>query len=145
MKVKVIADELGNVITQTENPEIGYVRFEQQTNCFSGNWMKNQKRTALIFGKINDLAACGLNANDELDGKIVIEESFIPFNSKNSERELKKAGETGIICRVDDQPIYRRSRFTQNLNEQDILIQHTNTDEIRESLEAMKSLNIVLS
>jgi hypothetical protein len=107
--------------------------------------MKNQKRTALIFGKINDLATCGLNPNDELDGKIVIEESFIPFNSKNSERELKKAGETGIICRVNDQPIYRRSRFTQNLNEQDILIQHTNTDEIRESLEAMKSLNIVLS
>lgn len=144
-KVTVTADELGNVICASLNPEIGYIKLEQQVNSFNGNWVKNQKRTALIFGKIEDLRLLDLTANQQLDGKIIIEESFVPFNVKNAEREMKMAGETGIHCHVDGQPIYRRSRYTKNINEQDTFIQHTNTEEIKEALAAMKSVNVVLS
>jgi len=144
MKVKIIGDDLGNVISQTENPEIGYIRIEQTSSSFSQNWVKNQKRTALIFGKHEDLTALNLKKDDEVSGKIVVQESFVPFNSKNSENELKKAGNTGVVCRVGDQPIYRRSYFTQDLNEHDVLIQHDNVDEIREAAEAMKSISISL-
>ncbi len=144
-KVTVTADELGNVICASLNPEIGYIKLEQQVNSFNGNWVKNQKRTALIFGKIEDLRLLDLTANQQLDGKIIIEESFVPFNVKNAEREIKMAGETGIHCHVDGQPIYRRSRYTKNINEQDTFIQHTNTEEIKEALAAMKSVNVVLS
>lgn len=144
-KVTVTADELGNVICASLNPEIGYIKLEQQVNSFNGNWVKNQKRTALIFGKIEDLRLLDLTANQQLDGKIIIEESFVPFNVKNAEREMKMAGETGIHCHVDGQPIYRRSRYTKNINEHDTFIQHTNTEEIKEALAAMKSVNVVLS
>jgi len=137
-KVVVTADELGNVITSSLNEDIGYIRLEQDSTVILGNWIKNQKRSCLIFGKITDLQALNFKPGQELDGKIVVEESFMPFNSKNSEKELKIAGETGVICRVDDQPIYRRTRYSTNSQDQDILIQHNNTEEIREAIDSMK-------
>ena len=91
-----------------------------------------------------DLKAFNLNPNQELDGKIVVEESFIPFNPNNAERELKMAGDTGIPCLVDGQPIYRRTRYTTNLTEQDVLIQHNNTEDIREAINAAKELSLVI-
>jgi hypothetical protein len=143
-KVKVQADELGNVITPTANPEIGYIKLEQKSNIINGNWVKNQKKTCLIFGKFEELAEFNFTKDQELDGQIIIEESFIPFNEKNAEREIKMAGDTGIPCLLDGQPIYRRQRYTTNMNEQDILIQHNNTAEIREAIEANKELNLIL-
>ena len=143
-KVKVQADELGNVITPTANPEIGYIKLEQKSNIINGNWVKNQKKTCLIFGKFDELKEFNFKKDQELDGQIIIEESFIPFNEKNAEREMKMAGNTGVPCLLDGQPIYRRQRYTTNMNEQDILIQHNNTAEIREAIEANKELNLIL-
>lgn len=137
-KVVVTADELGNVITSSLNEDIGYIRLEQDSTVILGNWIKNQKRSCLIFGKITDLQALNFKPGQELDGKIVVEESFMPFNSRNSEKELKIAGETGVICRVDDQPIYRKTRYSTNSQDQDVLIQHNNTEEIREAIDSMK-------
>jgi hypothetical protein len=143
-KVKVQADDLGNVIIPTANPEIGYIKLEQKSNIINGNWVKNQKKTCLIFGKFEELAEFNFTKDQELDGQIIIEESFIPFNEKNAEREMKMAGNTGVPCLLDGQPIYRRQRYTTNMNEQDILIQHNNTAEIREAIEANKELNLIL-
>ena len=143
-KVKVQADDLGNVIIPTANPEIGYIKLEQKCNIINGNWVKNQKKTCLIFGKFEELAEFNFTKDQELDGQIIIEESFIPFNEKNAEREMKMAGNTGVPCLLDGQPIYRRQRYTTNMNEQDILIQHNNTAEIREAIEANKELNLIL-
>lgn len=145
-KVTVTADELGNVITQSLNPDIGYVRIEQQIKTIGlNNWVKNEKRSALIFGKIEDLQAFGFKENQELDGKIIVDESLQPFNPATAEREMKMAGNTGIYCRVDDQPIYRRTRFTTNMDDQDTLIQHTNVDEIREAIAAMNEIQKAVS
>ena len=143
-KVKVTADELGNVITPTANPEIGYIKLEQKSNIINGNWIKNQRKTCLIFGKFEELQDFGFKKDDELDGNIIIEESFIPFNENNAEKEMKMAGSTGIPCLLDGQPIYRRQRYTTNLNETDILIQHNNTAQIKEAIEANKELNLIL-
>lgn len=143
-KVKVTADELGNVIAPTVNPEIGYIKLEQNTNIINGNWIKNQRKTCLIFGKFEELKEFGFKKDDELDGNIIIEESFIPFNENNAEKEMKMAGNSGIPCLVDGQPIYRRQRYTTNLNETDILIQHNNVAEIKEAIEANKELNLIL-
>lgn len=144
-KVRVVADELGNPIVQTSNPEIGYVKLEQNVKTFENGWLRNQKRTALIFGKIEDLKSFNFKQNQELDGKIVINESFTPFNASNAERELKIAGKTGIHCHVDGQPIYRISRYTTNLEEQDVFIQHNNTEEIREALQNLKESESVMA
>lgn len=146
-KVRVTADELGNVITQSLNPEIGYIRIEQQLHTIGlNNWVKNERRSALIFGNIKDLAVLNFKKDQLLDGKIVVDESLQPFNPETAEREMKLAGSTGVVCRVDDQPIYRRTRYTMNMDEQDTLIQHNNTEEIKEALSSLKAIDkLVLS
>ena len=65
-------------------------------------------------GLVEDLKEMNLYAGQGLDGKIIIEESLEPFNKKNPERDLKVAGETGIVCTLGGLPIYRRTKFTFN-------------------------------
>ena len=87
--------------------------------------------SALIIGSILDLQLTGFYAGQKLDGKIVIEESLTPFNEKNAEREIKIAGDTGILCTVEGQPIYRRTRFSYNANIPDVFVKHDNIEELR--------------
>jgi hypothetical protein len=141
-KVVVTADATGNVIgISKNNPEYGYVRVEQNvTQVNDRGWLRNVKRSALVKGKVSDLIEAGLNAGKTLPGKIVVVESFQPFNPENPDRDLKIAGDTGIICRVDDEPIYRQTFYTTNENAVDDLIMHTNADEIREVQAAKKAI-----
>jgi hypothetical protein len=67
-------------------------------------------------------------------------ESFQPFNQENPDRDLKIAGDTGVICRVDDEPIYRQTFYTTNENAVDELIMHTNANEIREVQAAKRAI-----
>ena len=43
------------------------------------------------------------------------------------------AGDTGIVCCVDGQPIYRKTFFTKDQTAEDVLIAHDNGDAIREA------------
>ena len=67
-----------------------------------------------------------------------------PFNKKNPDRDLKVAGKTGIVCRLEGSPIYRRTRFTFNDQANDTWVQHDNVSELRsayqeeEKVSAMK-------
>jgi hypothetical protein len=145
-KVVVAADANGNVIgVSKNNPEYGYVRIEQTVNQINDRgWLRIVKRSALVKGLVKDLIEAGFTAGKELPGKIVVVESFQPFNTENPDRDLKIAGDTGIICRVDDEPIYRQTFYTSNPEAVDVLIMHTNTEEIREvqaSLKAVESLS----
>jgi hypothetical protein len=141
-KVKVTADVNGNVLTvSSNNPEYAWIFVEQTTVQFDNGWMKNVLRKARINGKKNELVDAKFEAGQEIPGKIVILESLIPFNNEEPDRDLKIAGKTGIICRYEDQPIYRQSFFTTNLNSFDELITHTNRDEIREVMLAQKMLS----
>jgi hypothetical protein len=144
-KVTVTADPSGNVVgVSTNNPEFGFIRVEQvATQINDEGWLKHVRRSALIKGKVEDLVECGYQANQEIPGKIVVRESLEPFNPTNPDKDLKLAGSTGIICRIDDQPIYRNTFFTTNLNSQDEFIMHDNGDEIRDvqgAQRAMKSI-----
>jgi hypothetical protein len=141
-KVTVTADQNGNIIGISQNnPEYGYLRIEQNvTQIDQKGWLKNVKRSTLIKGKVADLSASGLKAGSQLPGKIVVIESLTPFNQENPERDLKIAGDSGIICRIDDQPIYRQTFYTPDVNAVDELIMHNNTDEIREVIEATRAL-----
>lgn len=140
--VKVAADKNGNVIGVSENnPEYGYIRIEQvATQINNEGWLRNVKRSALIKGKVEDLVECAYQEGEVLPGKIIVVESFKPFNSLNPDRDLKIAGSTGIICRVDDQPIYRQTFYTTNVNAVDELITHDNTEEIKEVLAAQRAM-----
>lgn len=141
-KVRVTADQNGNIIGVSQNnPEYGYIRVEQDANQINPNgWLRITRRSALIKGTVRDLLAAGFTKDTVLPGKIVVKESFFPFNLENPDKNLKLAGDTGVICRVGDQPIYRDTFYTADETAQDELIMHTNTDEIREVQAAHKSL-----
>ena len=94
-------------------------------------FLRSKVVTALIPGQIESLQLMDFYAGQSLDGKIVIEESLQPFNKKTPERDLKVAGSTGIVCNVDGAPIYRRTKFSFDVNAQDTYVKHTNTEEIK--------------
>lgn len=142
-KVKVTADKHGNVIgVSMNNPEYGYIRVEQivlQIN--NDGWLRRAKRSALIKGKVEDLVECNYKENDEIPGQIIVKESLTPFNPQNPDKDLKIAGETGLVCRIDDQPIYRQSFYTTNLSLSDELLTHNNSGEIKDYNQAKKVLD----
>jgi hypothetical protein len=144
-RVTVTADQNGNVVGVSQNnPEYGYIRVEQvATQINEQGWLRNVKRSALIKGKVEDLVATGYREGSVLPGKIVVVESLTPFNPENPDRDLKIAGSTGIICRVDDQPIYRQSFYTTNPNAYDQLLSHNNSTEIREVMSAQQLMSLL--
>lgn len=141
-KVKVTADPNGNIITVSQNPEYGYIRVSQDVCEFSiDGWLRLRTRSALVHGRMVDLEAANFYDNQELPGKIVVKESHIPFDLDNPDRNLKVAGDSGVICRVGDQPIYRQTFYTQDPHAYDEFIRHDNKEEIREVNTANKIMN----
>ena len=134
-QVNIIADDMGNVVRQSNtNSEYGYVRLTQKRVTFgSGGWVKSSNLSTLIHGKLEDLQEMDFKANEVLTGKIVIREQLEPFSSNDPDRDYKYAGDTGIICCIDGQPIYRKTFFVPNVIAEDILLSHTNGDDIREA------------
>lgn len=145
-KVRVVAcDSNGNIIkVSRNNPEYGSIRVESSHIEFTtGGWLRHVRRTAFINGKVEDLKNADLSADQELTGKIIVQESLTPFYEENPDIHLKVAGESGIVCRLDDQPIYRRSVFTPDVTAKDELIQHTNREEISSAIRAGRELSKV--
>lgn len=142
-KVVITADENGNIISVSpNNPEYGSIRVESVVNQINNQgWLKPVKRTAFIKGLIKDLHDANFKSGQVLPGRIIVKESFAPFNPINPEKNLKIAGETGIVCRVDDQPIYRQTFYTEDSNAQDELITHNNGEEIREVQAATRTMS----
>lgn len=144
-KVTVTADKNKNIITVSpNNPEFGWLTLEQEVfEINDRGWLKSTKRTALVHGKVDDLKKAGYKEGTELPGKIVVLESLTPFSLENPDRDLKVAGKSGVICRVEDEPIYRKSFYTGNQNISDEFVAHTNVEEIRQVMEAQKMLNLI--
>lgn len=134
-KVTVVADDNGNVIRQSKNPEIGYVRVTQDAVNYSANgWVQRKTRSALILGNIDDLKELKFKDGQELDGKIIVKEAIEPFSAEDPDRHLKIAGETGIICcNKDGEPIYRTTFYDATGLQEDELVPHANGDAIRKA------------
>lgn len=143
--VKVVADATtGAVVRVSEtNPEFSSVRLEQvRTVIGNNNFIERKVVSTLLQGATADLTAMGFYAGQELPGTIVIEESLTPFNKKTPERDLKVAGETGIVCTVGGQPIYRRAVYSTASNAQDTLIKHDNVEQLRSAYAQANSAGI---
>jgi hypothetical protein len=134
-KVRVVADEFGNVVNiSPNNPEYGYVRLEQEVHQISeSGWLRVVRRSTLLKGLVTDLVNAKFTQGMPLPGKIIVKESLEPFNSENPEKHLKVAGDTGIVCNIGGEPIYRDTFYTRNESAEDILIMHDEdcADEIR--------------
>ena len=134
-KVNILADDMGNVVRQSStNSEFGHVRLQQTRVTFgNGGWVKKSNISTLLHGKLEDLQELGLESMDSLPGKIVIKEQLEPFSKTDPDRDYKKAGETGIICCVDGQPIYRKTFFVADTTAEDVLIAHNNGQAIKDA------------
>jgi hypothetical protein len=132
-KVIVTADATTNaVINVSENPEWGYLRVQQVRTMIDDNgFLKRKSVSAIVPALLEDLQASGFFAGQQLDGKILVEESLEPFNKKTPERDLKVAGETGIVCTFGGLPIYRRTKYSLDGLATDTLIKHDNVEELR--------------
>ena len=138
---QVSLDEQGNAIRVSKNnPEFAHVRITQSRVLFSPNgWVNKKTLSTLVHGKLEDLQEMGFNSNAPLSGKIVVKEQTDPFNEKDPKRDLKMAGDTGIVCTKlnletgEEQPIYRRTFYDASGTIEDTYISHTNSDEIREA------------
>jgi hypothetical protein len=139
-KVKVMAaDATGSVISKSENnKDYGYIRLEQTRLVINENtnFMEPKTLSVLIHGTIDNLKKAGYYAGQELPGVIVVKESTEPFNKINPERDLKVAGNTGIVCTVNGQPIYRKTVYSQTSSSEDVLVKHDNTEQLRAAYEA---------
>ena len=128
-------DELGNVVRQSKNnSEYGYVRLQQDRVTYSnGGWLKRSNVSTLLHGKVEDFDAIGIKDQKELTGKIIIKEQTTPFSNNDPDRDLKYAGDTGVICCAHGEPIYRKTFFVADPNAQDVYVAHDNGDAIREA------------
>lgn len=133
-KVKVCAFEGKVVVPNANNPEYGSIRVEQNVTSFNGGFMETKKRSAFLNGKTEELkawaASNGITEGSLIDGHIAIKESLEPIISERPDFGYKLAGDTGVVCKVDGQPIYRQSIFSQT-EQDDTLLEHDNGDEIK--------------
>jgi hypothetical protein len=132
-KVRVTADAAGNVIVPSKNnSEWGHIRVEQTRMIIDDRGFARKKTvSALIPGTINDLKGFGWSKDQEVEGKIVVKERLDAFNTEEPERDYKIAGDTGIVCCQNGQPIYRKAFYTLNMNAYDETIEHTNGEDIK--------------
>jgi len=141
-KVNIIADDMGNVIRQSnKGSEYAFVRLQQERVTFgNNNWLKKSNISTLLQGKLEDLQSLQLDQMKSIPGKIVIREQLTPFNENDPDRDLKYAGDTGIICCQDGEPIYRKTFFVADVNAQDVLVAHTNGSDIKDANISMLDL-----
>jgi len=133
-KVKIVADATTGAVINVSpnNEEYGYVRVEQSRTVIDDNgFLRRKVVSTLVPGLLTELQAEGFYNGQELSGKIIIKESLTPFNEKTPEKDLKVAGDTGIVCKFESNPIYRKTQYTLASNAEDILIKHDNVDELR--------------
>jgi hypothetical protein len=132
-RVKVTANDKGQVVAPSENnSEYGHIRVTQDVVSIDERtgFVRKKMVSALIPGLVEDLKSFGWVNGQTINGKIVVRESLEAFNPNDPERDLKYAGDTGVICTLEGQPIFRKSFYTLNENAQDEKIQHDNTAEI---------------
>lgn len=132
-QVEVLADDMGNVVRLSKNnPDYGYIKLGYNSITIGkGGWLKPRNLTSIILGNTEDLIMYSKTIGKSLPGKIVVKESLNPFNKKDPNRDLKYAGDTGVVCCVDGQPIYRKTEYVSDLSIEDTLINHDNGDDIR--------------
>jgi hypothetical protein len=125
------------IVVSQNSPEFGYVRLQQVRTVIDEKtqFLKRKVLNTLIHGEVEVLKECGYYAGQTLPGNILIQESFLPFNSKSPERDLKIAGTTGIVCVGRDtdgnvKPIYRRTMYSPS-STVDVTIDHINKEEIK--------------
>jgi hypothetical protein len=132
--VYVVGDPITKavVVQSKNNPDYGYVKVVQSRAMVgSDGFYRKIEVPALVHGYVSDLKHAGYYAGQQLSGRVVIKESLVPFNKESSEKDLKIAGDSGVVCSVNGSPIYRKTIYTEVASVEETLIAHDNIEEIR--------------
>lgn len=134
--VVVMGNEEGKVVTVSENnPEQGSIWLTQTTYTIDPitSFVNKKTRHAWIRTSVVDLLEMGYQVGEELPGNIVRLESLKPFstNPEYADRDIKIAGDTGVVCKLGGQPIYSIARYVPDESVKDDLLDHDNTAEIK--------------
>jgi len=134
-RVQIIADEMGNKIRVSKNnPEYAHVRIVQEKTWIApSGWVRKREMSTLLHGTVDDLKDVGISKMKYLPGQIVIKEQCEPFNEENPDRDLKIAGDTGVICCRHGEPIYRKCFYDATCTDTDELVNHTNSSDIKKA------------
>jgi len=124
-------------VSEKDGKQYGFVRLQQEIIDMSGALGAVKVRSALksfeesVFRK----AAKTLVDGFEMGGNIVREETTegTEMFGEGLGWTEKRAGdaENAPVCKLGNKAIYQRTRYSENANEADTLIQHTNTEEIK--------------
>ena len=133
--VTIVKDDMGNTIRVSKNnAEYSHIRLVQEKTMISQTgWLQKKSVSTLIHGKTEDLQKSGIGKLKKLPGNIVITESTTAFKENNPDRDLKYAGQTGVVCCSHGEPIYRKTVYDAIGEREDQLVAHTNGDAIREA------------
>lgn len=123
--VKVTAKDKAVVIASTNNPEYGYIRVESVESIFSNGWVREQKRSALVKGKVADLAKLNWKEGQSLPGKIVVIEST---KEPYAGAQPKINPSTAEVMKFQGAAIYRDAIYTTDMSAQDILLKDAVTE-----------------
>ena len=132
----IVTAHEGAVVHQSpNNPDYGWVRVIQKKQRFEDSFAKSVTESALILGRFKDLVSFGWKEGQELPGQIVVKEQLEPFSRdpKYQDKDLKIAGDTGVVCSFEGQSIYRKNIYTTDMNDSDVFIAHDNEAEIKEA------------
>ena len=130
-------------VIESTNPEWCAINVMSITTSYNEQGFENlQVMSALIRRKIAG-AEEKYVPGAVLNGKIATMETLTPTDETDSTRDIKYAGEllreAGIPCMVNDQPIYQRRYYTEQLDKQDVTLAHTNADQIQQVRLAAKA------
>ena len=120
--VKVgVHPDTGLVITQNPNkPEFGSIRLDYKTATLSGGFSSIGNRSAFIHGRMEDLEAFGLQAGQELVGKIIKKESFSSFYEG---QQAKINPTTNEQVLTNGRPTYLEFQYTEDPKAHDMWIE----------------------
>lgn len=143
MKANVTVKAKDGIVVNVSpnNPEYGWIGIQENKATFAvgSTWVKRTTVHALITGTVEDLKALGLTAGQSIDGRIQTIEQTEPFNEEFAARDLKKAGQSDVVCRHEGAAIYRKNFYDPSGESIDSLIPHTNQDEIKAAQEALEN------
>ena len=139
-RVIVSSNEDGSVISLSKNnPEYGYIRVLQKRLVINKKgWVNLKELSALVQADVETLKQLDWKPGQQLAGHITIKESVEPFSPENSDKDLKVAGDSDVVCCIEGQPIYRKCFYDPTGNDTDILIQHDNIEEVRSAMALVK-------
>lgn len=151
----------GSLITPFKNnAEYGYLQLSQSSMIPEGSWIRERKRSTLLRAKCDVLQRfVQSNKTLSLPGHIVVKEyveSEVPENlfeqfanmnlpvSQALDSFVKRAGQDGVELCVDGERIIRFSVYDATGQDQDVYVQHNNTDAVREFNAVRNSQNAKL-